>query len=473
MAKDADADARHRYATYFSSRRLRELALTRHGSNHDDLWQGVELVLGALGSRDGEPRLGLPGLGGLFTVTEADVLAGSRLPNTALLVRCARPSRSSSPRVSHAAASTSPSSARRSSARSTSRCSSSCPATTPISHAFSLEMLAGNDRKTSGSYYTPSELVELVLDTALDPVLDDVEKRASTPEERAAALSISRCATPRSARPTSLLPPPDGSPCGWPPPAPASSTRPPPHYSDALHDVVARCLYGVDVNPMAADLAKVSLWLTAMTPGKPLSFLDHHIKVGNALLGTTPALLAQGIPNAAFVALTGDDKATVSAWKKANTEDRKHRGQGDLFGDAGIVLDTTATRQVVGEVATGSQPPRRSTTSPGRRSGTPSSATTPTRSATSSSRTRGVRPSSGPRCRGRTAHRPGPPSARRRHRGRGRRTPSAPSRSGTDCSTGTWSSPRCSARPEDGPTEGAYGWVGGFSSALETRLGNG
>ena len=42
-------------------------------------------------------------------------------------------------------------------------------------------MLAGNDRKTSGSYYTPTELVELVLDTALDPVLDDAEKRARTP----------------------------------------------------------------------------------------------------------------------------------------------------------------------------------------------------------------------------------------------------------------------------------------------------
>ena len=67
-------------------------------------------------------------------------------------------------------------------------------------------------------------------------------------------------------------------------------------YSDALHDVVARCIYGVDVNPMAADLAKVSLWLTAMSPGRPLSFLDHHIKVGNALLGTTPALLARGHP---------------------------------------------------------------------------------------------------------------------------------------------------------------------------------
>jgi len=74
---------------------------------------------------------------------------------------------------------------------------------------------------------------------------------------------------------------------------------------NAMHDVVAQCVYGVDLNPMAADLAKVSLWLEAMTPGKPLSFLDHHIKVGNSLLGTTPALLHAGIPDSAYAALTG------------------------------------------------------------------------------------------------------------------------------------------------------------------------
>ena len=51
---------------------------------------------------------------------------------------------------------------------------------------------------------------------------------------------------------------------------------------DAMHDVIARCVYGVDLNPMAADLAKVSLWMEAMSPGRPLSFLDHHVKVGNA-----------------------------------------------------------------------------------------------------------------------------------------------------------------------------------------------
>lgn len=49
--------------------------------------------------------------------------------------------------------------------------------------------------------------------------------------------------------------------------------------------VLKRCIYGVDVNPMAVELAKVSLWLHCFTLGAPLSFLDHHLKPGNSLLG--------------------------------------------------------------------------------------------------------------------------------------------------------------------------------------------
>jgi len=51
--------------------------------------------------------------------------------------------------------------------------------------------------------------------------------------------------------------------------------------------VLKRCVYGVDMNPMAVELAKVSLWLDCFTLGAPLSFLDHHFKSGNSLIGTT------------------------------------------------------------------------------------------------------------------------------------------------------------------------------------------
>jgi len=67
---------------------------------------------------------------------------------------------------------------------------------------------------------------------------------------------------------------------------------------------------------MAAELCRVSLWLEAIEPGKPLSFLDHHIRVGNSLLGATPALLAKGIPDEAFTPIEGDDKEICSRFKR-------------------------------------------------------------------------------------------------------------------------------------------------------------
>ncbi|MCW4003627.1 MAG: hypothetical protein NWE95_06930 [Candidatus Bathyarchaeota archaeon] len=49
--------------------------------------------------------------------------------------------------------------------------------------------------------------------------------------------------------------------------------------------VMKRCVYGVDINPLAVELAKVSLWLDSFTIGTPLTFLDHHIRVGDSLIG--------------------------------------------------------------------------------------------------------------------------------------------------------------------------------------------
>lgn len=85
-----------------------------------------------------------------------------------------------------------------------------------------------------------------------------------------------------------------------------------------------------------------------MTPGKPLSFLDHHIVCGNGLLGTTPRLLQQGVPDAAFVAIEGDDKPTATARKRANAREREHRTQGLL----GLVFSSGAlTEPIATEMA--------------------------------------------------------------------------------------------------------------------------
>ena len=98
----------------------------------------------------------------------------------------------------------------------------------------------------------------------------------------------------------------------------------------ALRDVVGRCIYGVDLNPMAVELCKVSLWMEAIEPGKPLSFLDSHIQSGNTLLGASPALMSRGLPDDAFKPIEGDDKEVAKRLKKRNRDERK--GQTTLFG---------------------------------------------------------------------------------------------------------------------------------------------
>ena len=68
----------------------------------------------------------------------------------------------------------------------------------------------------------------------------------------------------------------------------------------AKRDVLAHCIYAVDLNPMAVELCKVSLWINASVKDQPLNFLDHHIKCGNSLIGATPELLQDGVPYEAF-----------------------------------------------------------------------------------------------------------------------------------------------------------------------------
>ena len=53
----------------------------------------------------------------------------------------------------------------------------------------------------------------------------------------------------------------------------------------ARREVVEKCIFGVDLNPLAVELAKLSLWLYTVAKGKPLNFLDHHLKIGNSLIG--------------------------------------------------------------------------------------------------------------------------------------------------------------------------------------------
>jgi hypothetical protein len=327
-------EARDRYSTYFSAARLRQIARRQRGTRHTDQYDAVGLVFDALGSEGGVPELTLPGIGGIFeTGTLDEPIAGARLANETLLsaVRALAwfKSREGGPlrRVDFGNLG----------AEELGSIYESLleliPHYDPDNRTYTLTVLPGNERKESGSYYTPTSLVECLLDSALDPLLDDATVRG-TPEEKVTALldlticdpacgsghflvaAARRIAKRIAAEDTGEAEPPE------------------PEIRKALRRVVGRCIYGVDVNPMAAELAKVSLWLEALEPGKPLSYLDQNIRVGNSLLGVTPALLADGLPDVAFNPIEGDDRKVCTALKKQNAAER--HGQHDLFSQSGI-----------------------------------------------------------------------------------------------------------------------------------------
>ena len=346
----APAGARARFDGYFSTARLRSLARRRRGGRHGDLWRALVLVTDGLGAEQGRPELGLPGIGGLFEPGVLDFLSERELANEALLdaVRSLcllRERRSGKLRVVDY---------RNLGAEELGSVYESLleyvPQHDPAAVTFSLALLSGNERKTTGSYYTPTSLIETLLDSALDPLLDDALKAA---DPREALLALTVCdpacgsghflvaAARRIAKRVATVDTGDPEP-------------PPERVRAALREVVGRCIYGVDLNPLAADLAKVSLWLEAMEPGRPLAFLDAQIKVGNALLGTTPRLLAEGVPDSAFGTIEGDDKKVARALLTQNRSERS--GQGDLFAAAEVEIGNLRLAEQARAVVTGPAP---------------------------------------------------------------------------------------------------------------------
>jgi N-6 DNA Methylase len=349
-------EARQRYDQYFSSARLRRLARRRRGDRHGDLWDAVQLVFDALGTEGGVPELALPGIGGIFESTLDDgralpldePLAGARLSNEALL-GAVRALSLVKPRDGGAW--------RRVDfgnlgAEELGSVYESLLELIPRYDAeqlsYTLETLAGNERKETGSYYTPTSLVECLLDSALDPLLDEACAHGTVEERVAALLGLTVCdpacgsghflvaAARRIAKRIAAEETGDSEP-------PDAVVR------TALRRVTGRCIYGVDVNPMAAELAKVSLWLEALEPGKPLSYLDQNIRVGNSLLGVTPALLAEGLPDVAFTPIEGDDRKVCAALKKQNAAERDY-GERDLFSQVGISVTNAVLAKRADEI---------------------------------------------------------------------------------------------------------------------------
>lgn len=348
-AGDADIAVRERYSRYFSTGRLRNVARRRLGDRYADRWAAQVLVWRGLS--EGMPGLGLPALGGLFENGPLDFVADYGIRNADFLsaVRSLSVVKGKSDRLW-------PVDYRSLDAEELGSIYESLlefhPSWDPVQREYSLLEAAGNERKGTGSYYTPTSLVECLLDSTLDPVLD---RAMAADDPQAALLAVTVCdpacgsghflvaAARRIAKRLAAQRTGDPEP-------------PPEQVRSALREVIGSCVYGVDVNPLAAELAKVSLWLEAMEPGRPLAFLDAQIKVGNALIGATPKLLEDGIPDDAFKPIEGDDKKVVAALRKRNVTERKHPDQYEFF--AADELETvhnarlaTAMRNVVAERA--------------------------------------------------------------------------------------------------------------------------
>ncbi|MGY1896344.1 Eco57I restriction-modification methylase domain-containing protein [Nocardia gipuzkoensis] len=323
----ATTEQRRRYAQHFSTDRLRSKAQGRHTTDrHTDQWSALRLITRGLGNEEGLPALGLPGLGGIYDSGSLGPLEDATLTNRDLLaairaLSVTRDETGMARAVDY----------RNLGAEELGSVYESLLELVPDYDAqtgrYTLEVAAGNDRKKSGSYYTPSDLVDVLLDETLKPVLDQAAA-SSDPEE--ALLTVTVCdpacgsghflvaAGRRIARRLASHRTGEAEP-------------PEPALRDAMRDVIGHCLYGVDLNPLAAELAKVALWLEALEPGRPLSFLDAHIKVGNALLGTAgPELIDNGLPDAAFTALTGDDSNTVTKRRRRNRDETVHSEQAEL-----------------------------------------------------------------------------------------------------------------------------------------------
>jgi hypothetical protein len=342
-ASEAGRKARECYATHYSTARLREIASKIKGSRHGDLWRQFQLLIGALSGADDysevRKHLGLPVLGSfLWDPDYTAVLNNSELTNYDFLEVLRNLCFTRQGYMLR------PVDYKNLGAEELGGVYESLLALTPqISgdgERFSFAEFAGSERKTSGSYYTPDSLVQCLLDSALDPVVEEAIKGKESAEAEKAILKLKVCdpavgsghflvgAAHRLARHLARVRAL----------AQGESEPSPLLYQHALRDVIGRCLYGVDINPMSAELCRVSLWLEALEPGKPLSFLDHHIRVGNSLLGTTPELIAKGLPDDAFKPIEGDDRQACTRLKRRNRSERE--GLGPLFVDQETEIQT-------------------------------------------------------------------------------------------------------------------------------------
>ena len=163
------------------------------------------------------------------------------------------------------------------------------------------------ERKATGSYYTPEYVVEYIVDETLEPLVDDIREDlvgqttykkgdegagtfADQFAERVFELNVLDPAMGSGHFLTSAI---DYLAREIIDAQERQAEQQGVEAIDKDHDinwarrqVAQRCIYGVDLNPLAVELSKVSLWLRTLAAEQPLAFLDHHLKTGNSLVGS-------------------------------------------------------------------------------------------------------------------------------------------------------------------------------------------
>ena len=182
-----------------------------------------------------------------------------------------------------------------------------------VYHKDSFYVTEGVDRRSSGTHYTPKALTEMIVREALEPVVYDgpakglpraewklkspaeiLELKVCDPAMGSGAFLVQACRylgdrlvdsweiEEKSGGAIES----DGTVTKFPPNDPIGKL-PDDRLCIARRLVVEKCLYGVDINPLAVELAKLSLWLVTISKGRPFGFLDHNLKSGDSLLGVS------------------------------------------------------------------------------------------------------------------------------------------------------------------------------------------
>lgn len=329
---DGDEFKRRReiYQSYYSISRLRELAGRRHITEQDaeDLWEGLQATFRIFESEDIGRRMGIQALGGeLFSPKALEDVSLCRLTNRTLLEALEKLGWMENEdgdyvRVNYGDLDVEEFGAVYESLLDYQpRIRQSEPASFTD---WQFYFAPGSERKSTGSYYTRPELVQELLRSALEPVMEDRLKQAQTREGKKRALLSLKICDPAAGSGHFLLAAARKVAARLATIETGEDEPTPQAYRQALREVVQHCIYGVDLNPMAVELCQVALWLESYAAGYPLTFLRHHIRVGNSLVGLDKTeRLNNGIPDEAFKEVTGGEKQVAQDLRKRNKKARE------------------------------------------------------------------------------------------------------------------------------------------------------